>query len=173
MINFFKFIDFTLAEFILDKIKNPRLDSILSKINRGEIFFIIILITFYFQNGSDPLIAILYTSLFSFINDRTVLILKKKISRERPALKILGKENNHPDLSHSFPSAHAANSMVALILLVNLFGFSPNFFLFSILAGIGRMLSLHHFLSDVLGGWLIGAFFGYMGVFFYLTFGRF
>jgi membrane-associated phospholipid phosphatase len=159
--------DILIAKYIHVKIKNPKLDFLLSKVNRGEVFIIITLIILSYSNIDAILLSILYISILAFINDRIVLIIKKRISRKRPSLKILGKENNHPDLNHSFPSAHAANSMIAVILLVFNFNISPFFLLISVFAGVGRMLSLHHFLSDVIGGWIIGFCLGILGVFFY------
>ncbi len=167
MISLFEKWDIFLAEFIFKHIKNSKLDYILSKINRGEVFILLILCLLY-GNGSPHLLStILFISIFSFVNDQTVLWIKKKISRKRPSLKIMGKENNHPDLNHSFPSAHAANSMTACVLLYGIFSQHPLIFLFSLLAGVGRMITLHHFLSDILGGWLVGAVYGISGIIFY------
>ena len=72
--------------------------------------------------------------------------------------------DSNPDMKHSFPSAHSANSMTALFLLVAGFQFPPAMLAFSFLAGIGRLLSLHHFFSDVMGGWLIGLMVGMLGL---------
>lgn len=173
MISFFEKWDILIAEYIHVKIKNPSLDFLLSRVNRGEIFIVITLIFLYNSNVGEFLHPILYISILAFINDRIVLIIKKRISRKRPSLKILGKENNHPDLNHSFPSAHAANSMIAMILLVFIFKISPFFLLISLFAGVGRMLTLHHFLSDVIGGWIIGFGMGLFGVFIYPYFQTF
>ncbi|TGM19065.1 phosphatase PAP2 family protein, partial [Leptospira stimsonii] len=91
---------------------------------------------------------------------------KKLIARKRPLITVAGKVDSNPDMKHSFPSAHAANSMTAVLILVFLFKFSPALILISFLAGFGRLLSLHHFVSDVIGGWIIGSIFGAMGLFF-------
>ena len=167
MISLFEKWDIFLAEFIFKHIKNSKLDFFLSKTNRGEVFIFLILYLLYTSDSPYILSTILYISIFSFLNDQTVLWIKKKISRKRPSLKIMGKENNHPDLNHSFPSAHAANSMTACVLLYGIFYQPPLIFLFSVLAGVGRMLTLHHFLSDILGGWLVGAVYGISGIIFY------
>jgi membrane-associated phospholipid phosphatase len=167
LISLFEKWDIFLAEFIFKHIKNSKLDFFLSKTNRGEVFIFLILYLLYTSDSPYILSTILYISIFSFLNDQTVLWIKKKISRKRPSLKIMGKENNHPDLNHSFPSAHAANSMTACVLLYGIFYQPPLIFLFSVLAGVGRMLTLHHFLSDILGGWLVGAVYGISGIIFY------
>lgn len=167
MISFFEKWDIFLAELIFKHIKNSKLDFFLSRTNRGEVFILLILYLLISFNSPNIFSTILYISIFSFINDRTVLWIKKKISRKRPSLKIMGKENNHPDLNHSFPSAHAANSMTACVLLFGIFSQHPSIFMFSLLAGVGRMLTLHHYLSDVLGGWLVGTVYGISGIIFY------
>ena len=167
MIAFFEKWDQFLGHLILKNIKNPRLDSILSRVNRGEVFVIIIVYLLVRSETPYLLSSIFYISLIALANDRTVFWIKKKISRKRPTLQIMGKENNHPDLSHSFPSAHAANSMVACVLLTSLYSQDPKIYLFTVLAGLGRMCTLHHFLSDILGGWMIGLVYGISGVFFY------
>lgn len=166
MLQFIDSLDLKIARWLSEKVKNPILDSFLSRVNRGELFVVFILYLLY-DTGDLFIRSVIFLSILAFINDRTVLVLKKRISRERPSIQVLGKENNHPDLSHSFPSAHAANSMVAVILLVFLFHQSPYLFVIPVLAGLGRMITLHHFLSDVLGGWLIGLFFGVFGFFSY------
>lgn len=166
MLQFIEFLDLRLAFWIGEKIKNPTLDSFLSYLNRGEVFVILVIILLY--DSPEPFFrSILFLSLLAFFNDRFVLFLKKKISRRRPGLTVLGKKDNHPDLCHSFPSAHAANSMLGVLILVYTFHQTPYLFSLPILAGLGRMCSLHHFLSDVLGGWFIGLCFGILGILFY------
>lgn len=91
-------------------------------------------------------------------------MLKKKISRQRPLITVIGKVDANPDMKHSFPSAHSANSMTVLSILVFGFTFPPFILLFSFMAGIGRLFSLHHFFSDVIGGWFIGMIIGLLGI---------
>ncbi|MCB1141252.1 MAG: phosphatase PAP2 family protein [Leptospiraceae bacterium] len=160
----FEKIDILIAENINKSFKNPILDKILSKTNKGETFILVLIFYLLIFPVESPFLVITFTSTIAFFNDRFVLILKKFISRRRPSLKVLGKENNHPDLNHSFPSAHAANSMVTAVILYFSFGFPEYFFIFSLYAGLGRLLTLHHFLSDVIGGWMIGFFIGGAGV---------
>jgi len=173
LISVFEKWDIQIAEYIHAKIKNPNLDLFLSKVNRGEVFIFITVVILYHSNIDSIISAIFYISTLAFINDRIVLVIKKRISRKRPSLKILGKENNHPDYNHSFPSAHAANSMISVVLLIFIFHISPFLFLISLFAGVGRMFSLHHFLSDVLGGWVIGFCSGILGTLLYPYFQSF
>lgn len=164
MKEFLQNLDIQMAEYISRNIKNDTLDRILSRTNRGEVMGFLVIPPLFLSGIPDPWFALLFTLVITFLNDRAVLVIKKKISRKRPSLKILGKENNHPDYNHSFPSAHAANSMVVAVVLVVLFQQTPFLFLLSLIAGVGRLISLHHFLSDVLGGWVIGTIFGIFGV---------
>ncbi|EMY77326.1 PAP2 family protein [Leptospira weilii serovar Ranarum str. ICFT] len=159
-------IDFSFSNWIRAKLHNPRLSHILSKINRGEVFLIILLPFLYFKNDL-PIVwywVLLFTGSVTYANDRFVLFLKKLIARKRPLVTVAGKVDSNPDMKHSFPSAHAANSMTAVLILVLLFKFSPALILISFLAGVGRLLSLHHFVSDVIGGWMIGTIFGFFGL---------
>ncbi|WP_084680432.1 phosphatase PAP2 family protein [Leptospira fainei] len=161
--------DYAAAKFIRERLHYPWLNRILSRLNRGEMMLLIILPYLAYATWKNNLahpwwIVLPYTGLIAYANDRFVLFLKKAISRKRPLITIVGKVDGNPDMKHSFPSAHASNSMTAAILLVFLFGFPEWFLLLSLLAGIGRLLSLHHFPSDVLGGWLIGSGFGFLGL---------
>ncbi|XDD50289.1 phosphatase PAP2 family protein [Leptospira sp. WS92.C1] len=160
-------IDFSLSTWIRANLHNPKLNHVLSKINRGEMF-LLFLLPFLYLKSNLPIswyFVLLYTGLITYANDRFVLFLKKLIARKRPLITVAGKVDSNPDMKHSFPSAHAANSMTAVLILVFLFQFSPALILVSFLAGVGRLLSLHHFVSDVIGGWVIGSIFGFLGFF--------
>jgi membrane-associated phospholipid phosphatase len=167
LIELLKKIDTEIALFIYRNIKNPKLDHFLSKINRGEVLFIIALGSLIVTKPNDWYKALLFISLICFLNDRFVLLIKKYISRKRPSLKLLGNSSMHQDLNHSFPSAHAANSMAAVIMICEIFGQSNFFYLATILAGLSRLITLHHFLSDVIGGWIIGLVSGVLGILIY------
>ncbi|MCE9501730.1 MAG: phosphatase PAP2 family protein [Leptospira sp.] len=158
-------IDLYVAGFIQKRIQNEKLGWILSRVNRGEVFFLVLIpfIAHYSKLSEIPFL-ILITGIFTFLNDRLVLFIKKAISRKRPLISVMGKTDANPDMKHSFPSAHAANSMIVAVILVSGFGYPEVLFLFSFLAGIGRLLTLHHFVSDIIGGWILGFFFGTLGV---------
>ncbi len=168
-LSFLSRADYATANFIREKIHNPTLNRVLSRINRGEMTLLIIIpyLIYAETNHSLPYpwwIVIPYAGLVAYTNDRFVLFLKKRISRKRPLITVVGKVDSNPDMKHSFPSAHASNSMTAALILVYLFGFPQWFLAISLMAGIGRLISLHHFPSDVIGGWVIGTFFGGLGL---------
>lgn len=164
MRSFVEAIDIQIAEWIHSRFQKESFRSFLSRINRGEVFAFLVIPAIFLSGLGNPWLALVFTGALAFWNDRLILYIKQKVSRKRPSLKVLGKPNNHPDLNHSFPSAHAANSMVVATILCLEFGMTPVLFLLSFLAGIGRLLSLHHFLSDVLGGWTIGFGMGVLGI---------
>jgi len=63
---------------------------------------------------------------------------------------------------HAFPSGHAGRSACVVVLLIPLFppwGFAllP---LWAGLVGLARVALLVHFVSDILGGWVVGALVG-------------
>jgi len=157
-------IDLTISRFIHDNIKNKTLDRILSRVNRGETLLFILILSFFFYTEHKFYIVFLHVGIITFLTDRLVLFLKKTISRKRPLIRVMQNEDKNPDMKHSFPSAHAANSMISIFILVTAYNYSPYFFLFSLFAGIGRLITLHHFVSDILGGWTIGLLIGFLNL---------
>lgn len=86
--------------------------------------------------------------------------IKLIVHRQRPALDL------HPVVTHSlsFPSAHAANSMIALCTLALFFapphrrpGAIAAAVVASLVIGASRSLIGVHWPSDVVAGWAIGA----------------
>lgn len=157
-------IDLAISRFIHDRIKNKTLDRILSRINRGETLLLVLLISFFFYTENKFYIVFLHVGLVTFFTDRLVLFLKKAISRKRPLIRVMQNDDKNPDMKHSFPSAHAANSMISIFILVTIYNYSPLFFCFSIFAGVGRLITLHHFISDIIGGWAIGILVGLLNL---------
>lgn len=158
-------LDTSLAYYVHSKIKNKRLDRVLARINTGELMVLLLLPYMVYIHGWDFWKPLVHVSITAFLTDILILFLKKTTSRNRPFIGIMGHTGEHPDMKHSFPSAHAANSMVAVTVLILGYDYSYYFFFLSILAGIGRLITLHHYLSDVMGGWLIGFLMGILGYF--------
>ena len=166
-------LDLAVAGFIMRNIKNPLLDRIMSRINRGESLFLILLVYIGWNPPPDWGWMTLHVGVIAFVTDRLILFIKKTAARKRPLVTVVGKTDQNPDMKHSFPSAHAANSMVVVLLLVLVYQFPPVFLVFSIFAGIGRLLTLHHFVSDILGGWALGSFVAFVNFYIYMWFFRY
>lgn len=166
MSQLFSKLDFWVAQLIHARIRNPALSAILGKINKGEVLVLVLLpIIFYRHPWQLALRILLHVGLVAFITDRSVLVIKKYISRKRPLLQVMDSRDPNPDMKHSFPSAHAANSMVVVTILIFSYGYPPYLLAISLLAGIGRLCTLHHFISDVLFGWLMGFCFAILSVY--------
>lgn len=157
--------DLNFAKWIRNHLHHSKLSWLLSRINRGETFTVFLILFFYIYRESFEYFQIFFHILiFSFLTDRSVLILKKAISRVRPLVQVLDQKDQNPDMKHSFPSAHSANSMVVVVILIFAYGVPDWFWIFTLFAGIGRLLSLHHFPSDIIGGWVVGSIWGFLGI---------
>ncbi len=133
-------------------------------------FFIIICFLFYFILPKTP--ALLYIFLM-LIDALLIEIFKRLIKRERPNIKRLVKEKGY-----SYPSGHttsatcfygftifltlASDIILPLKLIISL---SLIFFIF--LIGFSRIYLGVHYLSDIIGGLLIGS--SYLLLYIYLT----
>lgn len=152
-------LDHTISVWIRETFPTESIRRVLGRWNRGEVFFVLILPVLIFWSPEFTPFgwALGYVCLVAFLNDRMVLVLKRTILRGRPLVSVAGKKDDtNPDMKHSFPSAHSANSMVVVLLLILAFSLHPWILIFTLASGIGRLLSLHHFFSDVLGGWVVG-----------------
>lgn len=100
------------------------------------------------------LVSTIGSSIFTFLS-------KLLFHRVRPADALLLEQ------SYSFPSGHATIAIALYGFLAYLaIRFSPNFirqvrifftmFLFAVLLGLSRIVLNEHYLSDVLGGFLVG-----------------
>ncbi|WP_298869913.1 phosphatase PAP2 family protein [uncultured Psychrobacter sp.] len=96
-------------------------------------------------------------------------LLKYLFQRERPANSLLVVQ------TYSFPSGHATTAMALYgFIAYLLIRFNQNFaqkiriftiaILFILLIGLSRVVLNQHYLSDVLGGYLVGAFWLTLGI---------
>ena len=83
-----------------------------------------------------------------------VTILKILVARERPDLAFL------PEETFSFPSRHAAIALAVIPFMLKEKGL-VFWWIAGILIGLSRLLLGAHYLSDVLGGALIGYYTSY------------
>lgn len=102
-------------------------------------------------------IAILVTAAF-------VMTLKFTIRRSRPEGE-WGQLYRKTD-PHSFPSGHAARAFMLGVIAV---GLGPAWFGISLmiwgpLVGLARVAMGLHYVSDILAGWIVGAFMGILTV---------
>ena len=106
---------------------------------------------------AKPRKALLFLLLFIILLSFSELIttfLKSYFGRNRPSVQtgIFIKSANH-----SFPSAHAFNSMAMAYFLGYWFSSKKNlFFSLSILIGVSRLLADYHFPFDIAAGWIGG-----------------
>lgn len=101
------------------------------------------------------------TSVSIFIVSAAAYLIKRIVRRDRPIDHRLVEEKDH-----SFPSAHAATSAAMYgTIALNLGQLVPSAvipmtllaILLSFMIGFSRVYLGIHFLTDVIGGWLLGA----------------
>lgn len=107
-------------------------------------------------------------SVHFFINEIILkMALKKWINRPRPfvvdsSIKVLGSKIENP----SFPSGHVSSiTGLATVLFLNFPLIWPLGIIFLILIGFSRIYNGHHYISDVIGGLVIGIGYGLIGLF--------
>ncbi len=140
--------------------------------------------------ASAKFIAIICIIMLIFIKNKTFLlitflnilnlwllvgILKNLVKRERPKVKRLVEEKGY-----SYPSGHTTTALIFYGLLVFFILFMPNvkieikfiltFLTFSVIALVGysRIYLGVHYLSDIIGAFLIGA--SYLLIYTFFTF---
>lgn len=89
------------------------------------------------------------------------MFLRKVINRKRP-FDVLGIKSlvEHKSLG-SFPSNHSASSMIIAVAFMYL-DFNIGFWILfmALITGISRVFAGLHYVSDVIGGFFVGAFLG-------------
>jgi len=156
----FYFFNHTISTGFLDKFF-----SIITDVNKWYIAYVILIGIAFFKGGRRGKIAVIGLILLIIVTDQTgYRVLKELFERVRPcnaltdAITPTGCAGGF-----SFPSNHAVNNFAAAVFLLRLF---PNykwiFLAVAILVSISRIYLGVHYPSDVLGGALIGAAFGYL-----------
>jgi undecaprenyl-diphosphatase len=156
----FYFLNHTISTGFLDKFF-----SIITDVNKWYIAYIILLGIAFFKGGRKGKIAVLGLIILIIVTDQTgYRILKEFFERVRPC-------NALTDVitpvgcagGFSFPSNHAINNFAAAVFLLRLF--PPYKWIFLIVAALVSLSRIYlgvHYPSDVVGGALIGASFGYL-----------
>lgn len=104
-------------------------------------------------------VSIILTTTLGFNYVLGEILIKKKVGRDRPSTRISDEDMkiNKPK-DHSFPSGHSASSFCAFtVIALNcpLWMSIPAFFLAGTIA-FSRMYLRVHYLTDVLGGVVLG-----------------
>lgn len=156
----FYFFNHTISTGVLDKFF-----SIITDVNKWYIAYIILIGLAFFKGGRRGKIAVLGLILLIIVTDQTgYRILKEFFERVRPcnaltdAITPVGCAGGF-----SFPSNHALNNFAAAVFLLRLFpAYKWIFLIVATLISISRIYLGVHYPSDVIGGALIGAVFGYL-----------
>lgn len=156
----FYFFNHTISTGFLDKFF-----STITDVNKWYIAYVILIGISFFKGGQRGKIAVIGLILLIIVTDQTgYRILKELFERVRPcnfltdAITPVGCAGGF-----SFPSNHALNNFAAAVFLLRLFpGYKWIFLTVATLVSISRIYLGVHYPSDVLGGALIGAAFGYL-----------
>lgn len=171
MLEFLYQIDLKLLYFINHTLSNPIFDKLFPFITDVKSWFIAYIILFLIlivkggRIGRIAAVAIIF--LIITTDQFSSFFLKSLVGRIRPC-------NVLPDLnvlvtcteSFSFPSSHAVNNFGAAIFFAKLFPkYRWSLFSVAILIAFTRPYVGVHYPSDIIGGALIGMFFGYIFAF--------
>jgi undecaprenyl-diphosphatase len=159
-LSIFYFINHTLSTGILDKFF-----SIITNVTNWYIAYIILLGISFFKGGTKGKVAAIGVIILILVSDQTGYhILKEITHRLRPCNALtdvftpLGCTG-----SYSFPSNHALNNFAAATFYYRLYpGLKWVLFITASLISISRVYLGLHYPSDILGGAILGFFFGYV-----------
>ncbi len=155
----------TLEKFIL--LRTPmrtRLFSLVSYSGLAIVWFLLAALLVILQNlgwnfiprGQEFLVALLPAGIVWIVGG----VIKRLIKRQRPYQAYsFTTLVNHPGLNDSFPSSHVSTTSAFLCsLLIIQHPLIPIVFIWWLAIGLSRLYLGVHYLSDVLGGMILGVF---------------
>jgi undecaprenyl-diphosphatase len=139
--------------------------SIITDVNKWYIAYLILIGIAFFKGGLRGKLAVISLIILIIVTDQTgYRLLKEIFERVRPC-------NALSDVitpigcagGFSFPSNHALNNFAAAVFLLRLYPkYKWIFLITASLVSISRIYLGVHYPSDVVGGAIIGAAFGYL-----------
>jgi len=148
-----------LAITILQQFSNPIFDAISSALDLLFEYLIILLFTFIIYLWKKKNFFVVF--LASLTTFATSFFIKEIIARPRPTVEVHGLITSIN--SFSFPSAHTAIAFTLAVLLSKYYPkYKIIFYVLAIITAITRIYSGAHYLSDVIGGAILGIAIGYV-----------
>jgi undecaprenyl-diphosphatase len=167
VINFLYNIDRTVFLFLNRDAANPVFDAVMPFItdkNNFNVLFVLIIVGLLIFGGKKGRLAVLLGLVIVTLSDQlSSAVIKPLVGRIRPC---------HPDFliegaryligtktSFSFPSSHAANmASTATWFSYQYKRYTWIFVMIAVLVGYSRIYVGVHYLTDVLGGYIVGVF---------------
>jgi undecaprenyl-diphosphatase len=138
--------------------------SIITDVNKWYIAYLILIGIAFFKGGLRGKIAVISLIILIITTDQTgYRLLKELFERVRPCNALLDVITPIGCAGgFSFPSNHALNNFAGAVFLLRLYPqYRWIFLITATLVSISRIYLGVHYPSDVLGGAMIGAAFGY------------
>ena len=154
----------------LNSFYNDFFDTIMLMVTRKETWvpFYLIIVFFLVKNyRSKSIFILIFLALTIFASDQISVLIKETVQRLRPVHEPAIEHLVHNVLRkgglYGFVSSHAANSFAILIFTAKIFKNRSYFLLllfWAVILSYSRIYSGVHYPLDVLGGAVLGWFFG-------------